>query len=377
MKLNLILGFTCLIVLFSNTLQAQDSVYYYDNSYRAANPEAAIIISIARKEDSGWLRMDYYSNNKKVHQVGHFKDHTFEIKEGEFKTFFANEQLNSIGTYKNNEKNSFFEIYYPNGMMSDSCSYKNGIPTGICYAWYPDGAVKSILQMDTLGNGSGIAAGYFPNGNISYKGKIARGMRKIGAWTYYHENGNKASILKFPTLDETTLSQAPELKYDTLEGCRYDSLVEYSSAICFDENGVEQAGSEIKNNLPSYKNGIPGWISYVSNKMKGLGDTYLAQNGGKTIVYESYFTIDPNGKVNNVLLTNKIDPVLDDRIKNILSNSNIWKPAMHNNRKIPFTHKQAFVMTRSDIYDAAPPKITTTIEKKVGRGNNPLHKNID
>ena len=75
-------------------------------------------------------------------------------------------------------------------------------------------------------------------------------MRKIGSWTYYHENGNKASVLKFPTLDETTLNQPPELKLDTLEGIRYDSLVEYSSAICYNEDGVEQAGCDFKNSLP-------------------------------------------------------------------------------------------------------------------------------
>jgi antitoxin component YwqK of YwqJK toxin-antitoxin module len=355
---------------------AQDSIYYYDNNNKPSNPEAAAIISIARKEDSGWMRMDYYTYSKKVSKVGHYKDHDFKIKNGSFTSYFANEQLHSTGDYKDGLLIGLHVSFYPDGMMMDSCKFTNNIPTGNCSFWYPDGSIKQVFQMDTLGDGSGVIVGYFPNGVVSYKGKVLKGMRKTGAWTYYHENGNKASILKFPTIDETTLSQVPELKLDTLEGARYDSLVEYSSAICFNEDGIEQAGCEFKNKLSEFNGGQKQWTSYLTRKLYGVADNYLKDN--RSIIYEVYFTTTTEGKVSDVLLTNKIDPGLDKIISNIFNGSTKWASSMHNNRKIPFMHKQAIVLSAVNAMDPItnmkPVKVTTTIERR-SSGGNPLNRN--
>lgn len=375
------LQFLVVFMLLSIVSTAQDSVYFYDLQKNAARPEAATIISIARKEDSGWMRMDYFTYSKKMQEVGHYTDHTFKIKNGEFTSYYANEQLESNVSYSNNKRTGFHQSYYPNTMMLDSCKYINDMPTGYCNTWYTDGSIKTILQMDTLGDGTGIAVGYFPNGTISFKGRIAKGMRKIGSWTYYHENGNKASVLKFPTLDETTLNQPPELKLDTLEGLRYDSLVEYSSAICYNEDGVEQAGCDFKNSLPQFKGGIPAWINYLTNKMYGLADEFVKDN--KAIVYTSYFTVSTDGKVTEALLSNKANPALDRTIGNIFVGSTKWLPAMHYNRKIPFMHKQAIVLApivgKDAIGNLPPRKVTTQmIAVPMGDGNrssNPLNKN--
>lgn len=371
----------CLLLLAGST-KAQDSIYYYDMSGRPARPSIANVISIARKEDSGWLRMDYYTYSKKIKEVGHYKDHDFKIKNGPFTSYFANEQLHEVANYKDNLGIGLNESYYPNGMMKDSCKLTNNIPTGNCSVWYPDGSIKQIYQMDTLGEGSGVIVGYFPNGVVSYKGKVLKGLRKTGAWTYYHENGNKASILKFPTIDENTLSMPPELKFDTLEGARYDSLIEYSSAICFNEDGVEQAGCEFKNKLPEFKGGQDSWVSYLTRKLFGLANEYLTDN--RTITYVTYFSINTDGKVEEAILSNKIMPVLDRTILNIFSGSTKWTPAMHNNRKIPYIHVQAInlaPMSASNEFPQgdSPKKVISTqmigVPSGRGGGSNPLNKN--
>ena len=74
------LQFLVVFMLLSIVSTAQDSVYFYDLQKNAARPEAATIISIARKEDSGWMRMDYFTYSKKMQEVGHYTDHTFKIK---------------------------------------------------------------------------------------------------------------------------------------------------------------------------------------------------------------------------------------------------------------------------------------------------------
>lgn len=375
MKLKFSSLIACLFLL-AGSITAQDSIYYYDMSNKPASPQAAAVISIARKEDSGWLRMDYYTYSKKIKEVGHYKDHDFKIKNGSFTSYYANEQFHSSGEYKDNLGIGFHESYYPNGMMMDSCKLTNNIPTGNCNAWYPDGSIQQMYQMDTLGEGSGVIVGFFPNGVVSYKGRVLKGMRKTGAWTYYHENGNKASILKFPTIDATTLSMPPELKLDTLEGVRYDSLVEYSSAICFNEDGIEQAGCEFKNKLPEFKGGLKNWTNYLTNRMSGLAGEYVKDD--KSIIYISYFTVNSDGKITEAILSNKVNPTLDKIIGNIFIGSTRWSGAMHNNRKIPFMHKQSIVLTSvyamDPINNMKPSKITTTIESRPS-GGNPLNRN--
>jgi len=338
----LLLYIVSVFLLSSVTSIAQDSVYFYDFSGTKKTPiEQASIASIITQEDTGWLKLDYYTYSKKLKQIGRYKDREFKIENGAFKSFHANELIATSGYYKNGIRQGLFEAYYPNGMMEDSSYYINGIPVGNSISWYPDGTTQKLVQLDTLTNTTGIVVGYFPNGNVSYKGRLARGMRKIGIWNYYHENGNRASILKYPTLDESILNQAPSLKYDTLENMYYDSLVEYTSATCFDENGIEQKGCEIKNYTSQYKEGIHKWIRYLEDRMQGITNTIDGDQN--TLIFICYFSTGTDGKINEVLLSNKVNKQLDNAVRNIFLKAKGWTSAMHNNRKIPFMHIQGMI----------------------------------
>lgn len=375
-RLSSILGALFFIFISIDSI-AQDAIRFYDISgTKIVSSEQAPIISIIKKEDTGWLKLDYYTYSKKLASNYHYKDSAFKIKHGAFKTYHANELMSFSGNYTNNLKDGFFESYYPNGIMSDSCKYINGLPIGNCNLWYSDGSIERQLQLDSLGNTTGIVIGYFPNGSISYKGRLAKGMRKIGPWTYFHENGKKASVLRYPNLDENTLNQAPELKYDTIEGLPYDSLIDYSSAICYDENGIEQIGVEIKNNIGHYKSGIDGWMKYLTSWLQSIADT--RRDDVNTLAYLCYFTVGTDGKINDVLLSNKVNDQLDGEVKKIFLRSKLWNPSIHNNRKIPTMHRQAVVISpynaNKNLEDAKPNVIIKTIEKQV-TGGNPLNKN--
>jgi hypothetical protein len=227
-------------------------------------------------------------------------------------------------------------------MMRDSSYYINGILTGICKSWYSDGSLEKILQMDSAGNGAGVAIGFFPNGNISYKGRLAKGMRKIGPWNYYHENGNKASILYYHALDQSVLALSPELKYDTMEKTSYDSLTNYYKAICYDLNGDEISACEIKNTKPEFIRGEKGWVNYLASSLSGYNN--LISNHITTIVYIADFIVNTDGQLTNVLLSNKILKPLDNLVMKIFTNPSGWTSAKHNNRNIPFMHRQAVIL---------------------------------
>ena len=340
----IVFGILSSFLLTSIDAIAQDSIFYSNiRGERFYSPDIAPKISIIKKVDSIWRKVDYYTYSRKIAEIGHYKDTGFKFNHGEFKSFHGNELLESSGYYENDKKHGFFENYYPNGMMRDSSYYINGMPSGNCKAWYSDGSLEKLLQLDSLGNGAGVAIGFFPNGNISYKGRLANGMRKIGPWTYYHENGNKASILYYPVLDESILEMTPELKYDSVEKTRYDSLTSYYKASCFDLNGIEQSACEIKNSKPIYIKGEKGWNNFLTKRLDGFGN--LISSHTNTIVYIADFIVDTEGKLTSILLSNKINIRLDNLVRQVFSTSTGWATAIHNNRKIPFMHRQAIVLS--------------------------------
>jgi len=339
----IVLGILSPLLLITVAASSQASTFYSDmRGVRSSSPNTAPIISIIKKVDSLWLREDYYAYSKKLAKISYYKDTVFKYNHGEYKSYHANEFLESSGYYKEDKRHGFFESYFPNGMMRDSSQYTNGILTGICKSWYSDGSLEKILQMDSTGDGSGVAIGFFPNGNVSYKGRLAKGMRKIGPWNYYHENGNKASILYYHPLDQSVLALTPELKYDTMEKTSYDSLTNYYKAICYDQNGNETSACEIKNTKPEFTRGEKGWVNYLANSLEGFGN--VISNHTTTIVYIADFIVDTEGKLSHILLSNKIDRSLDNLILKIFTNSSGWTSAMHNNRKIPFMHRQAVIL---------------------------------
>jgi antitoxin component YwqK of YwqJK toxin-antitoxin module len=348
----IVLGILASVLLSSIEAISQASTFYSNMSgIRSSSPNTAPIISIVKKVDSLWLREDYYAYSKKLAKISYYKDTVFKYDKdtvfkynhGEYKSYHANELLESSGYYREDKRHGFFESYFPNGMMRDSSQYTNGILTGMCKSWYSDGSLEKILQMDSTGDGSGVAIGFFPNGNVSYKGRLAKGMRKIGPWSYYHENGNKASILYYHSLDQSVFAMTPELKYDTMEKTSYDSLTNYYKAICYDENGDETSACEIKNTKPEFIRGEKGWANYLANSLANSLDGFgnLISNHTSTIVYIADFMVDTEGKLIHILLSNKIDKSLDNLVMRIFTNPSGWTSAKHNNRKIPFMHRQA------------------------------------
>jgi antitoxin component YwqK of YwqJK toxin-antitoxin module len=340
----IVLGILSPLLLISVVSISQTSTFYSSMSGERSNsPIKAPIISIVTKLDSLWLREDYYAYSRKIAKISYYKDTGFKHIHGEYKSYHANEFLASSGYFKEDKAHGFFETYFPNGMMEDSSNYTNGILTGMCKSWYSDGSLEKILQMDSIGDGSGIAIGFFPNGNVSYKGRLEKGMRKIGPWNYYHENGNKASTLYYPVLDQSVLALTPELKYDTIEKTSYDSLTNYYKATCYDLNGNETSACEIKNAKPEYIKGQKGWMNYLVRSLDGFG--YFISNHINTIVYIADFMINTEGKLTNVVLSNKINPSLDNVVMKIFTRPTEWTCAKHNNRKIPFLHRQAIVLS--------------------------------
>ena len=332
------LSFLCCL-FFCTVLFSQEYVTYYNSGWKPCDKEVAVYASLNKKENGGWHRTDYYLRNQQVQMVGFYKDSANTIKQGKFQYFFPNGQLEKTEQYSNDKREGAFISLYPNGFMRDSFYFKNDIPSGICISWYPSGDVQTEMQMDSSGNGKGVVIGFFQDGTVSFKGRMGKGLRKTGNWFYYHSNGNKASILLYPKEDSTINPLLAQVKKDELENTYADSTITYTNASCYDLDGVQKDTCNIQNKTSEFPNGLKGWTSFLENEMYKMLP-FLPKMPG-VVSYRVYFMVYPDGKISDVMLDNKVDPVVDKEILRLFNNMKKWMPAHHHNRDIPNLHIQS------------------------------------
>lgn len=335
--INLLLAFLC-----NYSIYAQEQINYYDSKWKRTTPEAACFISIIKKEDTLWHRQDYFAANKQLQEDAYYKDAEMKIKHGQDIVYHPNGALSVLAFYNNNYRQGPYMQYYPNYMMMDSSNYKKGILVNLCSKWYPSGNPKLEMRLDSIGEGKGVIVGWFDNEQVSFKGKLNSGFRKEGPWTYYHENGNTASVLIYPKVSDTLLDQKILLKYDRIEDFAFDSASTYASKVCYDENGLEQQGCLIDFVEAKYNKKENNWSKYVETRAYSIINSFRFE--GNPIIYKLYFTIGTNGEANSVMINNHSLKDLDREILNIVRLSNKWQPAMHNNRKMPVDMRQPIVI---------------------------------
>jgi hypothetical protein len=333
---------TVIAFLFSCSLTAQEAVSYYNAVWQPVQPEKAAYISSIVKKDSLWHRIDYYGSTGKESREGWYKDAAATIRHGELLSFYLNGQLESRRYYRDNVLHGVSLSYYPTGMMRDSFYFIRDIPAGFCTGWYPSGNAMVEMQMDSTGNGSGLAIGFFEDGAVSFKGKMGRGLRKTDNWFYYHTNGNRASVLQFPQEENTGNVPVPRIKLDDFERTYYDSTVSYQNALCFDLSGVQQTPCIIANKIPTVQKGIATWTQYFRVQTYPL--LRKISQFPQPVRYTAVFVVGTDGKPGAVELDNKIDPSLDRDILLIFRNFKKWVPATHNNRILPYIHFQSFAV---------------------------------
>tara|TARA_B100001248_G_scaffold239965_1_gene205602 strand:- start:432 stop:1361 length:930 start_codon:yes stop_codon:yes gene_type:complete len=111
------------------------------------------------------------------------------IKDGEYKSWFPNEQIKISGTYKDNKKEGVWKYWDENGNLLIEVDYENDLKDGKYKEYYATGNIKqeAIYSKDTL---NGIEKTYFPNGAVKYEINFVNGV-KNGVAFEYDSLGNK------------------------------------------------------------------------------------------------------------------------------------------------------------------------------------------
>ena len=307
-KIYLILYFA----LFSIQVIAQKSEKFYNYQGWECKFTEAHFYSITQKIDSGYLHQAYFVRGGKLLNSLVCKDSLCKIKNGELIRFYPNGKLETTGKYKLNKKGGIWLSYHYNGKMKDSAFYNNGYPLGNSLSWHPNGFLQDSIY--NYPNKGGVKVSWFDNGNPDCLGRFLAGNKKSGKWNFFHKNGKVSAVEIYSG------SKLIESKY-------------------YDENGIE-VGKSTKDASAAFPKGDQAWINYLNNYINRFFPNGFDIVNAEKVTIVANFTIDENGKTENIYIATPIDDKIDSLVIKAIQSSPQWIPATNHNRKIKQNNRQ-------------------------------------
>ncbi len=305
------LTFTSLFLSFICISFGQKIEKFYNYKWQECEPNVSRFYSLVNKTDSGFVRKDYFIREKSLQMIGKYKDVECKIKEGYFWYYHPKGIVESSGKYINNKKDGLWIGYYANGRKKDSAVYSNGHKIGSYLSWHSNGRINDSFVYKDIGD---TLVSWFDNGNLSFTGHVSKRNEQEGSWKYYHKNGQVSSIENYTN------------------GMLTDKFY-------FDENGKVIYDTTNRDRIASFPKGKKGWDKYLDKKLY-FPDGAKFINGDEAIVVVS-FSINEEGKVEEVIVTTPFHPKFDKIAKEAVENSPNWIPAISHNRNIKFWIKQS------------------------------------
>lgn len=135
------------------------------------------------------------------------------MKDGEYKRFFANGQLEisciykkgslegikkrysdkgyleALETYKNSMMNGSYFVFYPNGKIKLKQIFIDNLLQGISYGYYSDGKLREKVEIKN-GFENGSFEEYYPSGRLHWKGTYLNGEYEHDSLFEYNQSGD-------------------------------------------------------------------------------------------------------------------------------------------------------------------------------------------
>lgn len=320
-KINMMRLFFCLILSWiTGLITAQTIQKYYDFNWKETDIAHARFFAVIKYTDSGWVRNDFFLNEKQSTQMmGKYADSGSKIKNGFFYYFYPDGNIKQVGKYLNDKKEGLWLSFHQNGMMSDSSEYKYGGKTGICKSWYANGFLKDSMN---IGETYATVVSWYDDGQLSSAGRYNSKDKLIGSWQFFHQNGQLASQE------------------------RYDIDGNLLSKIYYSEAGVVMDTGSNKDTAAAFVGGINGWSKYLQKKLLFPRDYQLVNADVASVVVD--FTVNEDGSVGNVQLVTPFFKPFNDIAVDVIKKSPKWKPATSHNRRVKYDLRQSVTFTQSD-----------------------------
>lgn len=156
-----------LLLLACNASARPDTIYYNKNWKPCAKKKAAYFRPMPVVADGHYKITDYYISGR-VQMEGYYmlNDAALqaysvedEFRDGYFKYYLANGNMEEEGAYKAGKKEGKWKAYdAASGKLSSEASYKNGVIHGECKSFYPNGKMElyAILEDNTIKSAIGF-----------------------------------------------------------------------------------------------------------------------------------------------------------------------------------------------------------------------------
>ncbi len=215
---------------------------------------------IANKKEGLWKR--YFANGNIQSEITFIHN----IPNGYYKTYFDNGNIEEEGNWVNNRNTGNFTRYYPNGMVAQEFRFtEGGLRDGVQKYYYENGQMELLVNIKK-GKEDGKMVRYYPNGDIKEEVKFDEGSVKEGS--------RKKFIMNQPEEKVKETKVVPEIVSKPVEGAK-----EKPNLAVFNSTGTNTLYN--KNKLISQK-------GYFKNGRLWNGKRYKYDDNGLLEAIEIY-----------------------------------------------------------------------------------------
>ncbi|HVG41874.1 MAG TPA: hypothetical protein VM888_09705 [Chitinophagaceae bacterium] len=203
-----------IFMLLPFLVQAQkgDTVMkYLDQNLNLTTSKNAYYYGVSVKRENSWYLYALYPDTTPLIKA-YYADKALKIKEGPYTVYYPKNRKAQEGHYHKNKKVGVWRFWYEDGTIKDSGFIKDDVLIGDWKSWHPNGkllahstftdvepTIATIIKDEgehqlnqLLGIRNGPFSSWYPNGVLEAKGNFSNNAMS-GLWTWYYENGNKAT----------------------------------------------------------------------------------------------------------------------------------------------------------------------------------------
>jgi len=206
----------------------------------------------------------------------------YKIKNGSFKYFYKNGNIESEGVYVNDLKYGEWKYYYENGGKEEIIHMVNGQMIGKRITWFENGQRKYDNERNDLGEPVGKWQEWYQNGQLFSEGNHENGV-KSGEWVWFFESGQKSASEIYEK------GKAVSLSY-------------------WNEDGSVQKDEKLANYSPSFPGGEEALGQFLRTNIKY--PTIDRRRDVEGMVYIT-FKVDKNGNLSDVKILKSVSPTID------------------------------------------------------------------
>ena len=159
---------------------------------------------VTETDDGSFLKDGFY---KRWHMNGQIEidcNYKLNKKDGSYKSYFENGQIEFNKSYKEDSTDGHFIRYYKTGQKMWEGEFSSGKETGDWNNWHENGQLKTLQKYNDKGQEDGEQKSWYSNGQVSLVGKSEVGQR-VGTWNQFVQAGELVRVYKYENGKDITI----------------------------------------------------------------------------------------------------------------------------------------------------------------------------